>query len=145
LLFYLHLTKSTNYAAHRYAVFSALPSNHSSSVQISPSTPCSQTYSVYIPHLMSETKLHTQHNHRQNYSPVYPACLSLSLISRFAKHNFEMSRPITVDILAISADAELKINAVQFCVKHLRTSTRVGNKAAFSNLFQHFTFLYHVC
>jgi hypothetical protein len=44
--------------APRYAIFSVLPSPQLSSVQISSSAPCSQTPSVYVPLLMSETNFH---------------------------------------------------------------------------------------
>jgi hypothetical protein len=43
----------------RYAILSILPSPQPSSVQISSSAPCSQTPSVYVHPLMSETKFHT--------------------------------------------------------------------------------------
>jgi cbb3-type cytochrome oxidase subunit 1 len=40
-------------------VFSTLQSLHSSLVQISSSAPCSQTTSVYVPPLVSETRFRT--------------------------------------------------------------------------------------
>jgi hypothetical protein len=49
---------SKSHDVPRYAVFSILPSPHPSSVQIASSAPCSQTSSVYVPPLMSETKFH---------------------------------------------------------------------------------------
>jgi hypothetical protein len=51
-----YLAKSTNYKCPRHAVFNTLLSPHPSSVQIFSSAPWSQTPSVYIPSLMSETK-----------------------------------------------------------------------------------------
>jgi hypothetical protein len=53
------LAKSTNHEAAGYEIFSILPSPHLSSVLIFSSAPCSQTPSVYVPPLMSETKFHT--------------------------------------------------------------------------------------
>jgi hypothetical protein len=54
--FWLYLAKSMSSEAPRYAVSSNLLSPHPSSSHIFPSAPCSQTPSVYVPPLMSETK-----------------------------------------------------------------------------------------
>jgi hypothetical protein len=51
----------------RYAFFSFLLTLHSSSVQISSPTPCSQTLSVYIPPLMSEANSTAIQNYMQYY------------------------------------------------------------------------------
>jgi hypothetical protein len=58
--FKLHLAKSKSYDAPHYVVVSSLLPLHSSSVGILSSTPCSQTSSVHVPPLMSETKFHTR-------------------------------------------------------------------------------------
>jgi hypothetical protein len=50
---------SINYEAPRYAAFSTLASLHPSLVQIFSSAPCSETPSVYVPLLLSETMFHT--------------------------------------------------------------------------------------
>jgi hypothetical protein len=55
----LYMTKTTSYEAPHYAVFFNFLSLHLSLDQIFSSAPCSQTSSVYIPHLMLETKIHT--------------------------------------------------------------------------------------
>jgi hypothetical protein len=62
--------QSTHYDAPQYAFFSNLLSLHPSLVQIVTSAHCSQTPSVYIPPLMSETSFTPIDNHRQNYSFV---------------------------------------------------------------------------
>jgi hypothetical protein len=67
----IYLEKSINYEALQYVVFYNLPSLHLSLIQIFPSTPCSETPSVYAPPLTSESKFTPVHNHRQNYSFVY--------------------------------------------------------------------------
>jgi hypothetical protein len=67
----LRLEKNTNYEIPHYAVFSSLPSLHLSSVKIFSSTPCSQTPSVYVPQLMTKTKLHTHRNPKAKYYFIY--------------------------------------------------------------------------
>jgi hypothetical protein len=57
--FYLYFEKSTSYEAPHYTGFSNLLSPHPSPVQIFSWAACSQTPSVYVPPLMSETKFHT--------------------------------------------------------------------------------------
>jgi hypothetical protein len=59
LIILIILVRSTSYEAPRYAVFSNLPPLHLSLDQIFSSVPCSQTPSVYVPTLMSETKFRT--------------------------------------------------------------------------------------
>jgi hypothetical protein len=59
LTFLIILGEEYKSRSARYEIFSILPSPHPSSVQISSSAPCSQTSSVYVPPLMSETKFHT--------------------------------------------------------------------------------------
>jgi hypothetical protein len=59
LLNFIILVKSTNYEAPRYAAFSILLLLHPSLAQIFSSALCSQTPSVYVPLLLSETMFHT--------------------------------------------------------------------------------------
>jgi hypothetical protein len=55
----LYSTKGTIYEAPPYAIFPNLLSLHRSSIKIFFSAPSSQTPTVYVPPLMSETRLHT--------------------------------------------------------------------------------------
>jgi hypothetical protein len=70
LSFQLYLAKSTNYEAPHYAVSSTLPSLLTPLVQIF-SAPYSQTTSVCVSPLMSETNFHSIQNSRQNCSLLY--------------------------------------------------------------------------
>jgi hypothetical protein len=65
------LAKSTSYEAPHYAVFSNLLSIYLTSVHIFSSAPCSQTPSVYVPPLMSETKFHTHTEPLQKIMVLY--------------------------------------------------------------------------
>jgi hypothetical protein len=78
LIILIILGKSANDEAPRYAVFSILLSLYSSSVQISYSAPCSETSSVYVRPLMSETKFHTHTETRVKYNLVYSNFLRFS-------------------------------------------------------------------
>jgi hypothetical protein len=55
----LYLVKSANYEAPHYVALSNLVPFTFSAVQISSSAPCSQTPSVCVPPLVSETKFNT--------------------------------------------------------------------------------------
>jgi hypothetical protein len=63
ILFYFNiliiLGEEYSYEDPRYAIFSNLLSLHPSSVQIFSSASCSQTFSVYVPTLSTQTKLRT--------------------------------------------------------------------------------------
>jgi hypothetical protein len=56
LIILIVLSKSTNHEALRSAIFSTLQSLHSSSIQTFTYAPCSQTFSVYVPPLISDFK-----------------------------------------------------------------------------------------
>jgi hypothetical protein len=57
--FWLYLAKITSYEAVHYAALSNLLARHLCLVQISSSAPCSQTPSVHVAALISETKFRT--------------------------------------------------------------------------------------
>jgi hypothetical protein len=79
------LVKNTSYEAPHYAVFSNLPSLHLSPIQIFSSAPCSQTPSVYILPLMSETKFHT-------YTKLQEKCVVFFLHFSFYDFRKQMRR-----------------------------------------------------
>jgi hypothetical protein len=58
LIILIILGKNTNYEAPHCAAFSTLLSLQLSLDQIFSSAPCSQSHSIYVPPLMSETKFH---------------------------------------------------------------------------------------
>jgi hypothetical protein len=71
LIILIVLGEQYSYEAPHYTAFSNLLSLHSSSAQIISSATCSQTLSVCVPPLMSETSFTPIQNHRQNYSFVF--------------------------------------------------------------------------
>jgi hypothetical protein len=62
---------STNYEAPRYEAFSTLPSLHPSLIKIFSSAPSSQTPSVYVPLLPSETMFHPHIEPQAKFVIVY--------------------------------------------------------------------------
>jgi hypothetical protein len=77
---------NSNYVCEEYKLwisslcsFLQSPVTSSLFVQIFSSAPCSQTPSVYVPPLLSETKCHTIQNQWQDYSFVYSNSYALRL------------------------------------------------------------------
>jgi hypothetical protein len=82
---------------HHYAVFSNLLSLHPSSVKIFTLTPSSQTPSVYVPPLMSETKFqtHTEQSSKSAICKYITMSVSYTIITKcvqISKWKFENFR-----------------------------------------------------
>jgi hypothetical protein len=85
LIILLYLARSTSYEAPRYAVYSNLLSLHLSSVQILFSTPCSQTPSVYVPRLISETMFRTHTEQQAKLQDKYSYVKMANISVRFGR------------------------------------------------------------
>jgi hypothetical protein len=92
-------------------IFSNLPSLHLSSIQKFPSASCSQTDSVCVPSLMSETKFHTNTEPQANYGFEYSNFCVFLYGTYIISSRFESS---TQTNSWIPHACKIKFNLVQF-------------------------------